>query len=38
MLFTSGTRRLGPEMLDKAIESKQITTNVQNAKETAAQQ
>ena len=38
LLFTSGTCRLGPEMLDKAIESKQITTNVQTAKELAAQQ
>ena len=37
MLFTSGTCRLGPEMLDKAIESKQITTNVQTAKELADQ-
>ena len=32
LLFTSGTCRLGPEMLDKAIESKQISTNVQTAK------
>mgnify|MGYP000932824058 CR=1 FL=1 len=37
LLFTSGTCRSGPEMIDKAIESKQITTNVQTAKELAAQ-
>jgi hypothetical protein len=29
---------LGPEIFDKAIESKQITTNVQTAKKLAAQQ
>jgi hypothetical protein len=36
LVFTSGTCRLGLEMLDKAIESKQITTHVQTDKELAS--
>ena len=38
LIFKSGTCRLIPEMLDKTIESKQITANVQTAEEIAVQQ